>query len=173
MPFTPLHLGPGLIGKAISPSRVSLTMFGLTQVAIDLEPLIRMWRHDRVIHAHLHTLVGATTAGLAVMAVGRSLCTLLVRRWNREVLHYRAGWLLESEQPTWKASLAGVLLGAWSHVLLDSLMHYDIRPFAPFSKGNPLRDLLTFSQINGMCALLLVAGVAWWSLKAWRIRPRN
>ena len=40
MPFTPIHLGPGLAFKAIGGRHFSLMVFGGAQVLMDLEPLI-------------------------------------------------------------------------------------------------------------------------------------
>jgi hypothetical protein len=44
MPVTPFHLGPGLAAKAVLGRHMSLTVFGLGQVAMDLEPGLRMLR---------------------------------------------------------------------------------------------------------------------------------
>jgi hypothetical protein len=43
MPFTPLHMGPGLAVKAVMQRKFSLLVFGWSQVVIDLQPL---HRHD-------------------------------------------------------------------------------------------------------------------------------
>ena len=40
MPFTPLHLGPGLLLKAAMRRRFSLFTFAGAQFCIDLEPLV-------------------------------------------------------------------------------------------------------------------------------------
>lgn len=60
MPFTPFHMGPGLAVKAVSGRRFSLMVFGFCQVAIDIEPLVRMLRGDIVIHGFTQTYLGAT-----------------------------------------------------------------------------------------------------------------
>jgi hypothetical protein len=38
MPFTPLHMGPGLAIKALAGHRFSILTFGIAQVAMDVEP---------------------------------------------------------------------------------------------------------------------------------------
>ncbi|MDR0275331.1 MAG: hypothetical protein LBI48_08355 [Burkholderiaceae bacterium] len=50
MPFTPLHMGPGLAVKALLGRRFSLTVFGFSQIAMDIEPLARMIRGDTLLH---------------------------------------------------------------------------------------------------------------------------
>jgi hypothetical protein len=42
MPFSPFHLGAGLLFKSALPVRFSLAIFAITQVMIDLEPAIYM-----------------------------------------------------------------------------------------------------------------------------------
>ena len=39
MPFTPLHMGPGMFVKAAMPRHFSIIVFGLTQIVLDLEAL--------------------------------------------------------------------------------------------------------------------------------------
>jgi hypothetical protein len=48
MPFTPFHMGPGLAVKAVFGRYFSLMVFGFSQVAIDIEPLVRIIRGDAV-----------------------------------------------------------------------------------------------------------------------------
>ena len=59
MPFTPFHMGPGLAIKAVSGRYLSLMVFGFSQVAMDIEPLVRMIRGDAVLHGFTHTYLGA------------------------------------------------------------------------------------------------------------------
>jgi hypothetical protein len=45
MPFTPLHMGPGIAIKAIARRRFSLMVFGWSQILMDLQPLKSWTRH--------------------------------------------------------------------------------------------------------------------------------
>jgi hypothetical protein len=40
MPFTPIHMGPGILIKAILQGSFSLMVFGWTQIVMDIQPLI-------------------------------------------------------------------------------------------------------------------------------------
>ena len=42
MPFTPFHMGAGVVGKAVLDGRISLINFGVAQVLIDIEPGVHM-----------------------------------------------------------------------------------------------------------------------------------
>ena len=64
MPFTPFHLGPGALIKAVGGERFSFMIFGGSQVLMDVEPLVRMIRGDAVLHGMSHTIAGALVIGV-------------------------------------------------------------------------------------------------------------
>jgi membrane-bound metal-dependent hydrolase YbcI (DUF457 family) len=51
-------------------------------------------------------------------------------------------------------------LGAYSHVVLDSIMHVDVRAFAPFSDRNVLQGLISIEALHLGCVLAGLAGLA-------------
>ena len=55
---------------------------------------------------------------------------------------------------------AGALLGAWSHVGLDAVMHFDVAPLAPWRPGNPLLDRLDVMDLHALCLAATVLGLA-------------
>ncbi len=60
MPFTPLHMGPGLLIKAALQGSFSLMVFGWAQILMDLQPLFVMWSGAGRLHGFYHTYFGAT-----------------------------------------------------------------------------------------------------------------
>ena len=40
MPFTPLHMGPGIAVKAVLQGSFSLMVFGWAQIVMDIQPLV-------------------------------------------------------------------------------------------------------------------------------------
>ena len=54
----------------------------------------------------------------------------------------------------------GAALGAYSHVLLDSVMHSDIRPLAPYSIDNVLLGIISLSVLHWWCIALGIVGLA-------------
>jgi hypothetical protein len=159
MPFTPFHMGPGAAIKALTGPHFSLTVFGIAQVAIDLEPLIRMIRGDSLLHGLSHTWLGALLIGLLVMAIGKPLGQWLLRLWNRIVSWRNYPALSLPIQISWLAAASGALLGTASHLLLDATMHGDMLPWHPFSSDNGLLYLLPMGWVYQGCFWLGVAGL--------------
>ena len=96
MPLTPFHIAAGLLPKAIAPRHFDLPMFAAVQVAIDLEPAVRILTRTYPLHGPLHSWPGALGVGLLAALAGRA---------------FGRGWL--------PALVAGIVGGA-SHVLLDA-----------------------------------------------------
>lgn len=158
MPFTPFHLGPGIFGKSIATSWFSFTIFGLSQVIIDLEPLIRMLAKDSLLHGFTHSYAGATLLLFPTVVLGKPLCEGLLRYWNRYFTGWAAKWLQVAPQISLRVSLFSAALGLYSHVLLDSMMHADMQPWQPFSTSNALLGLLPIPWIYLLCAVVGVVG---------------
>lgn len=59
MPFTPIHMGPGILIKAILQGSFSLMVFGWTQIVMDIQPLVVMISGEEHLHGFTHTYVGA------------------------------------------------------------------------------------------------------------------
>lgn len=157
MPFTPIHLGPGLALKAIGGRHFSFMVFGGAQVLMDIEPLIGILRGWAVLHGRTHSLIGALLIGLLAGAIGKPISAACLR------------WLRIPHAPfTWSAAFAGGLLGTYSHVLLDAIMHYDLQPAWPWSPANPLLRWISVDALHLWCVALggfgcavLAARAAW------------
>jgi hypothetical protein len=172
VPVTPLHMGPGMAIKAVAGDRFSLTMFGLAQIAIDLEPLIGLIRGAPELHGWTHTYVGATLIAAAVLVLGRPLCIRMVRWWNVELKVHRLDWLASRDEVGWSAAAAGAFIGTWSHVALDSVMHLDMVPLRPFKDGNALLLATDVDSLYLGCLLAGIAGLVAWAAIA-RMRARS
>jgi membrane-bound metal-dependent hydrolase YbcI (DUF457 family) len=57
--------------------------------------------------------------------------------------------------------MVSAFIGSFSHVLLDSVMHADVEPFAPFTLNNPILGLLSVEVLHKFCLYsgLLGAGL--------------
>lgn len=168
MPFTPFHMGPGLTLKALAGERFSLVAFGLAQVVIDIEPLLGLINDWPVLHGWTHSLIGATALGLATAAITPLAARPLLKVWNaiwrREQLH----GFCESARVSWLAAFSGALLGAWTHVLLDGVMHNDLLPFWPWSAQRPWLHAISVETLHLACVALAVPGVVVWLWRGWR-----
>ena len=154
MPVAPFHFGPGGAIHAIAPRRVSFLAFCAANVLIDVEPLYFMLTGQAHLHRFFHTYVGATLMAAATVALFLAAQRLVAAwRWAR---------LFSWRPPGLGAVVAGAALGAWSHVLLDSVMHADITPLAPFSDANALFRSVSLATLHWSCiACALTAVLAW------------
>jgi membrane-bound metal-dependent hydrolase YbcI (DUF457 family) len=149
MPFTPFHFGPGALVHSAAPRSISFLAFCGANVLVDVEPLYFMLTHQHPIHRFFHTYVGATVAGLLVIAL-----FLLIRRFAMPLLRF-----FRLENLSVRAVAFGAFAGTYSHVLLDSLMHADMSPFAPFSDANPLLGAVFLNTLHGFCLLAGLVGL--------------
>ena len=152
MPFTPLHMGAGISGKAVLQGNFSLMVFGWSQIVMDLQPLVVMLTHEGEMHGASHTFVGAAALGVISAVTGKYLTEwtlnfLSFGRRSRVVIH-------------WWVAFISALLGTFSHVLMDALNYSDVEPFWPFSSVNPLLLFgVTSYQLAMFCIYSAIAGV--------------
>jgi membrane-bound metal-dependent hydrolase YbcI (DUF457 family) len=121
--------------------RISLKAFILVNILIDLEPgLIMFFGMDGLgynLHQGVHTFGGVTLMAAITLLFG---------------LPYKG------EFPAW---WKGAFWGAYSHLLLDALVHPDVNPFGPFMQGNPL-FLNAYHVVSLICAVILAYYLARW-----------
>jgi len=159
MPFTPFHLGPGALIKALAGPRFSFMIFGGSQVLMDIEPLLHMLRQDRVLHGPTHTLAGAGLIGLAAAMVGKPMTQFVFKVAKADALTL-----------TWGVALTSALAGTFSHILLDGMMHADMSPFWPITDGNALLDVMSVRALHLVCTACGALGVMWMVLRSERQR---
>lgn len=173
MPVTPLHVLAAVPLK-LAGRRFSLTVFAFTQVLIDLETLTWMALGAWPIHRFLHTWPGALVAGLAGWWFGRPICARALRWWNRHLDARQARWLAADAGISQPVAAVSAFVGSASHVLLDSVMHADMRPLAPFSDANALLYVIFIDALHLLCVALGVVGaVALLCARLWRVGRRG
>lgn len=150
MPFTPYHMGPGLLLKAVLRGSFSLLVFGWTQFLMDLQPLFALTTGVGKLHGFTHTYVGATLIALVAAVSGKYFGEL--------GLAVLAGDPPRDRRPTiaWWVAAVSAVVGSFSHVALDSLMHRDMAPYLPVSSANHLLGLVTVPTLHRAC---LVSGI--------------
>jgi len=172
MPFTPLHMGPGVAIKAFAGRHFSLVAFGAAQVAIDIEPLVRMLRGDEVLHGPTHTYVGALLIALALFPLVRVLYPALSRGWAVHGEQLAVLLPMPKQAPALPV-LAGLLVGTLSHVVLDNVMHADMHPFWPESDDRFLYGWVDIDTLHLFCVLAGVVGLGAVVLRAVVSRRRD
>ena len=150
MPFTPLHMGPGMAVKAIAQDKFSLIIFGWAQILVDLQPLVVVLTHEGQIHGVTHTFVGGAVLGAAAAASGKPMAEALLNLFRKK------------EKPririSWKIAWWSGLVGGLSHVLLDGLIYADMSPFWPFVQGTRM-DIFTSRGMTAFCIFSGLAGL--------------
>ncbi|MES2945861.1 MAG: hypothetical protein V4772_23585 [Pseudomonadota bacterium] len=149
MPFTPFHFGPGGVIHAVAPRQVSFIAFVAANVLMDIEPLYYMLTRQDHLHRFFHTYIGATLIAGATVLLFMLARKLASRLWLPDLFDWQS---LKLPQV-----IAGAAAGSYSHIVLDSVMHADIRPLAPFSQANWLYLLVPIDVLHEFC---LWAGVA-------------
>jgi hypothetical protein len=153
MPVTPFHLGPGLAVKAAAGRHFSLMVFAFSQAVMDIEPTLRILRGDAVVHAIMHTYLGATIVAALSLVIGRPICERLLGSLRPDPRSAFLGWLLRDTRISWPAAAAGAFLGTYSHVALDSVMHADMSPLAPWPARNQLLAVVSLRTLHVACVV--------------------
>jgi hypothetical protein len=160
MPFTPFHFGPAFLIGMLFPRHVNMAAILAASVALDVEPAYCLL-YGCQLHGMLHTYVGAAIFSIAAVAT----MIYLGRRQLKKV----SDALKVPQDYSFRSIAVGALVGGWSHIFLDSLMHFDVAPFWP-SLENPMLGIID----GGTTYLITVAGFALggiiYLLKAYRLQ---
>ena len=159
MPFTPLHMGPGLVVKACMQGAFSLMVFGWSQILIDLQPLFVLLTGKGELHGWSHTFVGATPIAIVAALSGKYLGELGLRilRMPKEI------------PIVWRVAFVSAFIGTYSHVMIDSVMHFDQAPFAPFIDDSPLLGAISIPTLHLLCvASAAIGAIGFYLLRRFR-----
>ena len=158
MPLTPFHLGPVLFLGLVFFSFLDFPTFLLANVIVDVEPLlVFLLDLDYPLHGFFHSFLGGT------------LVALLLAFVMMKIRGAFSGWLrffkLEQEYSL-KSILAASLSGVYIHILLDSRMHIDIKPFYPLDM-NPFlsRGTLVGFEVHTVCIWMAILGIIVYGIK--------
>jgi membrane-bound metal-dependent hydrolase YbcI (DUF457 family) len=161
VPITPFHFGVGAALHAVDPRRVSFLSFCVANCITDCEPIYYIFRGEHPPHRFLHTFLGATLVAAATLGLFL-WARRLAGKWE---LPNPFGWRSLSVQ----AVAIGALLGTYSHILLDGIMHPDVRPFAPWNDLNPFYALISVGWLHLACLLAGAFGIGVIALRdRWR-----
>ncbi|QSP94770.1 hypothetical protein LPB19_16620 [Marinobacter salinisoli] len=161
MPFTPIHMGPGILIKSLLQGSFSLMVFGWSQIVMDIQPLFVMITGEGHLHGFSHTFVGATLLAIAAALSGKYLSEIGLYLLLRD----REAWGVIG----WPVAFFSAFTGAFSHVVLDGIMHADVQPFFPVASNNPFLGLLTIDALHGACLISgAVGGIVYFGLQILR-----
>ena len=162
MPFTPIHMGPGILIKSVLQSSFSLMVFGWTQIVMDIQPLIAILSGKGHLHGFTHTYIGAILIAIFSAITGKYLSEL-----GLKILR------IANNNPVkilWWVSFLSAFIGSFSHVLSDSIMHTDVEPFYPLTLSNSLQGIISISALHKLCLYSGLLGAAIYYAVIWRIK---
>ena len=140
MPFTPYHFGPGALIKSVFPKYFSLIAFIFVQLVIDGETLYHLIKHEQPLHQLLHTYLGSNLAVIAAVFIYRPLHNFFIG------------------ELTLGTTIISAAIGAYSHVFLDSIMHLEIKPLAPWITTNAMWGAIEVGHLQLLCIYCGFAG---------------
>lgn len=164
MPFTPFHMGPGILIKSLMRGAFSLMVFGWTQIVMDLQPLYVLIRGEGHLHGVSHTYAGAVVLSVLSAVTGKYLAPFGL-------------WVLRVA-PTmhtvisWRVAFVSAFIGGLSHVLLDSIMHGDVRPFYPVTDENVFWRMISVGALHEVCLYTGLVGAVVYFAAGWLGRKR-
>ncbi len=163
MPFTPLHMGPGILLKALLQSSFSLMVFGWTQIIMDLQPLWVMVQGHGHIHGFTHTFLGACLIAVFSCLTGKYLSEIGLRVIG-------VSKAINPIRISWNIAMVSSCVGSVSHVVFDAMMHADVEPFFPIFMDNPLSGVLSVSSLHKLCLYSGLVGSGVFYAVQWRLK---
>jgi len=151
MPFTPFHLGPGLLFGLLLLSYIDFPTFLIASVIVDVEPfLVLTLNLNYPLHGFLHSFFGGTLIAFLLAAVMSNV---------RSALSPLMSFLKLEQKLSFKTILSAALLGVYVHILLDSPLYPDIRPFFPFDFNPFLSNSMFIGfDVYTLCTLSFIGG---------------
>ena len=157
MPFTPFHLGPALALGLPLRKYIHAPTFILASVAVDVEPfLVLYFKLSYPLHGYLHTVLFSSILGIALS------CAMFIMEKSLNPL-YAALLLEEGDEKNLRSFVLAGVSGATLHVLLDSPLYRDIRPFYPFLT-NPILNPALSMEIQGICTWMGILGMIYYAI---------
>ena len=167
MPFTPFHLMAGTSVKSLFPKYFSFSIFTLTNIIIDSEVLYYMYTTGIPSHKFFHTFLGVSLIAIFVALFCRSFCEIGLKLWNI-ILYTKKFSLFKVEvKITTISAWCGAFVGAYSQLLLDSIMHRDMMPFFPISDLNQLHSIISTNNLHYLCIGLFYVAFAIFVLRSY------
>lgn len=151
MPFTPFHIGPSACLVLPFSKKLDVFVFIFVNAVIDLEPLwVLNTNVNYPVHGYAHSFLGAAVIGL--------LCGQVLYGCRKWIAFSMTRWVFLNYKPKYAGMLISGVLGAWFHVLLDSCIYTDIRPFFPLT-GNFLFGLISARALYIFCAAAFLPAI--------------
>ena len=147
MPLTPFHLGPALLIGIVFQRQINIAAILFASTIIDVRAIYCFFNNCQL-HGPLHTYLGGMLFSLVI---------ILVIYASKKPLRKLSDKFRVNQNYSLKSIVIGALIGVWSHVFLDSFMHFDITPFWPLLE-NPFLGVISNSMNYGITIIGFIAG---------------
>lgn len=156
MPFTPFHWGPS--------SWIGLLLFKvfdfptllLASAINDVEPFfVLFFNLNYPYHGFFHSVFGGS-----ILAILTALILYLLKDKIKKIM---AVFKL-AQDSSFKKILWTSFFGVYSHILLDSFLYQEIKPFYPL-ESNPFYGIFSLQQIYLFCGLSFSIGILFYIIK--------
>lgn len=152
MPFTPFHWGPVLLIAVIFRKYLDFVSLMIAAVLADIEPLLVISGIlDGSLRNFLHTFEGGT-----VLALGVTLAVGFNQNYRKLFLD-QIGF---EQKFSWLKVMAGSLIGAYSHVILDAAIYETLNIFYLINTSNLFYGYISTLEMYVFCSLTGMVGVA-------------
>ena len=129
MPLTPYHLGPASALGISFRKTLNIPALLVSSVILDVEPFIVLVLDlDRQLHGLTHNFLVGSGIALAT--------AIMIYFFLNEIKPIMALFKLDQDY-TFRKIFLSSLIGVYSHVIMDSFLYSDMKPFFP-SAFNPI-----------------------------------
>ncbi|MBI4844918.1 MAG: hydrolase [Candidatus Omnitrophica bacterium] len=168
MPFTPFHFGAhACVALPLNKKTGNILVFLLTNVIIDIEPLlVIIFNFSYPLHGYAHTFIGASILGGIWGIIAYQFKTIFEK--ILKILKLPPIFSM-------KQYIISGILGALLHVLFDTPLYTDIKPFFPLAI-NPFYGLISHPSMYKICSLLFIPAMIlyFWVVNRYRkIKTHN
>ena len=125
---------------------------------MDLQPLLVMVVGRGTLHGISHTVIGATVIAVFSAVTGKYLSEYVFVWLDKDFTEFQKSIFDLPKFISYKVAFLSAFIGAYSHILLDSVMHSDLRPLFPISDNNALLNLASYEQVNKICIYSGIVG---------------
>ena len=145
MPITPYHWGPLSVLGLLLFNIFDFPTLLISGIILDIEPFIIIgFGLNRPFHGTFHNFLFGF-----VIAI---FTAIILYKWQAPIKKIMAIFKLEQDSSFGKILWTSIF-GVYSHILLDSPLYTDIRPFYPL-KENPFYHAFSLHHVYLFCSVL-------------------
>ncbi|MFZ3060295.1 MAG: hypothetical protein WA102_11250 [Candidatus Methanoperedens sp.] len=156
MPFTPFHWGPSSLIGLLLIKIFDFPALLLSSVLVDIEPVLVLFLNlDYPLHGPVHSFLGGS-----IIAILTSMIVYALKNKIKIIMSF----FRLAQDSSFNKILMTSFFGVYFHILLDSPLYRDIKPFYPI-ESNMFYGLFSLQQIYLFCVLSLLIAILFYSFK--------